>query len=434
VTIVTDLDLPVFDYMAADLTGDVYHQRLADVAKQGWLAQSPLSLVVLDRESGEFFLRSKATVFPGREIADIFGVTSGRLREQIDANILNLTGALHRRLRALVGPSFSPRAAGRCRREMRGFLDRLWSDIEPATTCEFVAAVAKPYPSLTITAVLGAPREDAARLHEWSSWVQRQFDIRALASDLARIERATGEVYDYVEALLERRQAEPSDDLVSGLLAAEAQGDRLSHSECVNLVVNVLAGGIDTTQSQLAHALRLFAGHPEQWALLAQRPELTAQAVSEVLRFEPITPFTARLCVEQVEHRGIVFPAGTIVAICAERANRELPGGEPAASEQADGERFDITVSREDRLLTFGAGPHYCLGANLARAELEEALGFLAPRMPGLVLDGPPELGGVEGIYGINALPLRWTGSRRPTHAARRTPARNPADQGHATH
>jgi cytochrome P450 len=399
---VTELDLPAFDYLAADLTGDVYHQRLADVRRQGWLARSPLSLVVLDRESGEFFLRSKLTAFPGREIADMFGVTGGRLREQIDANILNLTGARHRRLRALVGPSFSPRAADRWRPVMRDFLAGLWSDIGPATAREFVAAVAKPYPSLTITAVLGAPREDAARLHEWSGWVQRQFDIRALAGELAEIERATAEAYDYVEALLERRQAQPSDDLVSGLLAAEAQGDRLSHGECVNLVMNVIAGGIDTTQSQLSHALRLFALHPAQWAFLARRPELTAQAVSEVLRFEPITPFTARICVEQVAHRGIVFPAGTIVAICAERATRE----------QADGELFDITVSREDRLLTFGAGPHYCLGVNLARAELEEALTFLAPRMPDLALDGAPELGGVEGIYGISALPLRWTGGR----------------------
>jgi cytochrome P450 len=400
VTIVTDLDLPSFDYMADDLTGEVYHQRLAEVRRQGWLVQAPLSVVVLDRESGEFFLRSKATAFPGREIADMFGVTGGRLREQIDANILNLTGADHRRLRALVGPSFSPRAADGWRPAMRGFLARLWQDIEPATKGEFVDAIARPYPSLTIAAVLGAPSEDAARLHEWSGWVQRQFDTRALATELSRIERATAEIYDYVEALLRRRQAEPSDDLISGLLAAEAQGDRLSHGECVNLVANVIAGGIETTQSQLAHALRLFAGHRDQWALLAQRPELTPQAVSEVLRFEPITPFTARLCVEQVDYRGVVFPAGTIVAICAERANRE----------QVDGERFDITVSREDRLLTFGAGPHYCLGANLARAELEEALAFLAPRMADLALDGTPELGGVEGIYGISALPLRWTG------------------------
>jgi cytochrome P450 len=118
----------------------------------------------------------------------------------------------------------------------------------------------------------------------------------------------------------------------------------------------------------------------------------------QVLRFEPITPFTARICLEDVEHRGVTFPAGTIVAVCAERGNRE----------EEHGEEFDITAERDGRLLTFGAGAHFCLGANLARGELEEALAFLAPRMPGLAPDGPAQLGGVEGIYGINALPLRW--------------------------
>ena len=130
-----------------------------------------------------------------------------------------------------------------------------------------------------------------------------------------------------------------------------------------------------------------------------------------MLRFEPVTPFTARICLEQVEHRDVVFPAGTIVAVCAERANREQTADEPAPAAGGDGagERFDITVSRDDRLLTFGAGPHFCLGANLARAELEEALAFLVPRMPGLAPDGPAELGGVEGIYGVVSLPLRWS-------------------------
>jgi cytochrome P450 len=365
--------------------------------------------VVLDREAGEFFLRSKGTAFPGREIADLFGVTGGRLREQIDANILNLTGARHRRLRALVGHAFSPRAADAWRPVMRGYLERLWASIEPATSAEFVAAIAKPYPSLTITAVLGAPEADAPRLHEWSHWVQRQFDVLALGTELPRIERATAELYDYVEALLEQRRAVPAGDLLSTLLAARDERDRLSHPECVNLVLNVLAGGIDTTQSQLAHAMRLFAAHPDQWALLATHPELIRPAVSEVLRYEPITPFTARICVDQLEHRGVVFPPGTIVAVCAERANRELSADEPGPADGGDGERFDITVSREDRLLTFGAGPHFCLGANLARAELEEALAFLVPRMPGLAPDGPPELGGVEGIYGVVALPLRWS-------------------------
>src|SRR2546430_4014370 len=292
--IVTELELPEFDYLADDLTGEVYHQRLAEVRSRGWLASSPLCYVVLDREAGEFFLRSKGTAFPGREIADLFGVTGGRLREQIDANILTLTGARHRRLRALVGHAFSPRAADAWRPVMLGYLERLWAGIEPATSAEFVAALAKPYPSLTITAVLGAPEEDAPRLHEWSHWVQRQFDIRALAGDLARIERAPAEPYDYGEARLEQRQIAPARDLLSTLLAARDAGDALSHPARVNLVLNVLAGGIDSTQSQLAHSMRLFAEHPDQWVLLAPHPELTHQAVTEGLRFEPITHVTPR--------------------------------------------------------------------------------------------------------------------------------------------
>jgi cytochrome P450 len=291
---------------------------------------------------------------------------------------------------------------------MRDFLRQLWDGIAPTGSCEFVSAVAKPYPSLTIAAVLGAPERDAPRLHEWSNWVQRQFDIRALESQVGQ---AVIELTEYVSALLEERRAQLSDDLISSLLAAEADGDRLSHAECVNLVANVLQGGVDTTQSQLAHALRLFAEHPGQWQLLGNDPGLAPRAVQEVLRFEPITPFTARICLADIEHRDVTFPAGTIVAICTERANREQRDAVAAGPGQSDAEIFDITAERDERLLTFGAGVHFCLGANLATAELEEALAFLAPRMPDLALDGQPELGGVEGIYGIESLPLRWTRS-----------------------
>jgi cytochrome P450 len=402
-TTVSELDLPELDLGPGDLAGDGYHQRLARLAADSarpWLAKSPLAFIVLDRESGEFFLRSRDTAFPGRQIADLFGVTGGALREQIDANILNQQGQQHRRLRTLVGSAFTPRAADRWRPAMRRFLAQLWAELGPgAGSCEFVAAVAKPYPALTIATVLGAPQADAPRLHEWSSWVQRQFDIQALTSQVPQMERAVTEVYAYVEALLARRRAEPGDDLLTTLLAAEEAGDRLSHAECVNLVLNVIAGGIDTTQAQLSHAMRLFAANPDQWQALRDRPELTGRAVEEVLRIEPITPFTARICLRPVEHRGVQFPEGTIVAVCAERANRQ----------QNDGEMFDITAERDDRLLTFGAGPHFCLGANLARAELQEALAFLAPRMPDLAADGPAVLGGVEGIYGVESLPLRWS-------------------------
>ena len=393
--LVTDLELPELDLGDPELVGDEYHRRLAALRQESWLARTPVALVVLDRAAGEFFLRARATAFPGRQIAELFGITSGPLFDHIDANILNLSGDTHRRLRSIVGGAFTPAAANRWRPVMRQLLEGLWKDVDGSCEAEFVGAIAKQYPALTIAAILGAPAEDAPRLHEWSSWVQRQFDIRALSTELPRIEAAVVDVNEYVEALL----AEPPDpsSLLGALQAAEEEGERLSHAECLNLAVNVLAGAIDTTQSQLSHGMHLFAVASEQWELLGESPELVPAAVTEVLRVEPVTPFTARLCLDDIEYDGVVFPAGTIVAICAERGNREV------------GEQFDITAQRDARLLTFGAGPHYCLGANLARAELEEALTFLSTRMPGLQLDGPVHFGGIEGIYGIEALPLSWS-------------------------
>ena len=124
--LVSELDLPEFDYSAADFPADRYHQQLAEIRQHGWLAKSPLAYIVLDHDAGEFFLRSRKTAFPGRQIAAFFGVTGGPLAEHIDANILNLSGEQHRRLRALVGPALTPRAADRWRPVMRGFLRELW--------------------------------------------------------------------------------------------------------------------------------------------------------------------------------------------------------------------------------------------------------------------------------------------------------------------
>jgi cytochrome P450 len=157
---------------------------------------------------------------------------------------------------------------------------------------------------------------------------------------------------------------------------------------------------MNTTQSQLAHAIRLLAEHPDQWSALRADPSLAAGAVEEALRFEPITPFTARIVVEDMEVRGISFPAGTVVLVASVTANRDGI---------TDPERFDITRTDGARLTTFGAGIHYCLGANLARAELQEALGFLATQVDRLELDGEPVYGGVTGIYGLDALPIRFS-------------------------
>jgi cytochrome P450 len=399
--IVTDLALPEIDFFSPELKGERFHETMAGLSESGWLATSPIGYFVLDRESAAFFLRTRAATFPGMKIAEMFEVPEGPLLEQMRRNILHINGDDHRRLRNLVNPAFTPRAADRWRPAMHDFLERLWEPLAADRRCEFVGAFAKPYPSLTIATVMGAPLEDAPRLYEWSNLIQRQFDGPSLMNERDAIERACAEFYEWAGELIERRRSQPADDLISTLIAAEQEGDRLSDVECMNLVLNVLVGGVDTTQSQLAHAMRLFAAHPEQWRLLAERPELAPAAVEEVVRFEPITPFTARLLHEEVEYRDVTFPAGTVVMVCAFTGNRDGVDGEP--------EEFDIAAQRGDaKPLTFGAGIHYCLGANLARAELQEALAFLPARMPGLALDGEPELGSVHGIYGLDSLPIRW--------------------------
>jgi cytochrome P450 len=400
--LVTDLELPVLDYLGPDLKGERFHDTMRELSERSWIASSPIGFIVLDREAAAFFLRTRSATFPGMRIAEMFEVPEGPLLEEMRRNILHINGDAHRRLRNLVNPAFTPRAADRWRPAMREFLERLWEPLEGAGSCEFVEAFAKPYPSLTIATVMGAPLEDAPKLHEWSNMIQRQFDPASLMGERELIERACEEFYEWAGALIEKRRGDPGDDLISTLIAAEQDGDRLSEAECMNLVLNVLVGGVDTTQSQLAHGLRVFAAHPEQWELLAAEPERAKATVEELLRYEPITPFTARLLHEPVEYRDVTFPADTIVMVCSFTGNRDGVEGDPEA--------FDITAERgAAKPLTFGAGIHYCLGANLARAELQEALSFLPHRMPGLALDGEPELGSIHGIYGLERLPIRWT-------------------------
>ncbi len=423
--LVGDLELASFDYTDPDLKGERFHTAMKELAAEGWLAAGPYGYVVFDREAGEFFLRTRSAIFPGMKIAELFEVTEGPLWEEMKRNILHVNGADHTRLRSLVNPALTPRAVERWRPAMREFLEGLFASVESIGRCEFVEAFAKPYPSQTIATVMGAPLEDAPRLHHWSNWIQRQFDAASMMNERAGIEQAVAEFYDYAHALLATRRETPGNDLISTLLAAADPAhlpDRLSEEECVNLVLNVLIGGVDTTQSQLAHAVRLFAEHPHQWAALVADPSLAGRAVEEALRYEPITPFTARITVEEVTYRDVTFPPDTVVMVCSFTGNRDLPDeveggslgvgagvGEAGETGVAGPDSFDITVERpRARALTFGAGVHYCLGANLARLELEEGLSFLARRMPRLELDGEPVFESILGIYGLAELPIRF--------------------------
>jgi cytochrome P450 len=454
VTLVSELELPAFDYTDPSLRGERFHEAMRELrGAGGWLAQGPFGYIVLDRESAEFFLRTREAIFPGMKIAEIFGVSEGPLYEQMRRNVLHVNGPDHTRLRSFVNPALSARAVERYRPVMRGFLEELFAHTtgkhatgkqaaggeatgKPATgkqaaggeaaggsagddsstgerrtvRCEFVGAFAKPYPSQTIASVMGAPVADAGRLHHWSSWIQRQFDAAAMATERDGIERAVEEFYEYAEALVRARREDPGDDLISRLISAVGGEKPLSDVECINLVFNVLVGGVDTSQSQLAHTVRLLAEHPQQWEALAADPGLAGDAVEEGLRYEPITPFTARITTAEVTYRDVTFPEGTIVMVCAFTGNRDIEDKGGASGSEQDAEVFDITAERPHaRALTFGAGVHYCLGANLARAELEEALAFMAKRMRGLRLDGEPVYESITGIYGLAELPIAFS-------------------------
>jgi cytochrome P450 len=423
---VSELELPAFDHTDPTLGGGRFHEEMARLRSQGWLAQNPYGYMVLDREAGEFFLRTRAAIFPGMKIAEIFDVNEGPLYEQMKRNILHVNGADHTRLRSLINPALSPRAVERYRPVMREFLQQLLEGAIAASaaaetdghgptevvSCDFVEAFAKPYPSLVIAHVMGAPLADAPRLHHWSNWIQRQFDAISMASERDAIDRAVEEFYEYAEALVRARRREPRDDLISKLIeatypdATDERGARLSDVECINLVFNVLVGGVDTSQSQLAHAVRLLAEHPDQWQALAREPSLAERAVEEALRYEPITPFTARILTDEVTFRDVTFPQGTMVMVCAFTGNRDLDAQVAGGGE---GNRFDITADRGGaRVLTFGAGVHYCVGANLARVELQEGLAFLSQRLRDLELDGEAQYGTVTGIYGLESLPISF--------------------------
>jgi cytochrome P450 len=391
---VDELDLPTYDHL--DDTSD-FHGALRELSEQSWIARGALGYAVLDHEAGNAVLRDRRMAFPAIELLVLQGVTSGPIWDRNQDGLMGRSGESHSRLRRMLAPAFTPRAAERLRPQLTALVEDLWAPVAGDGRCEFVSTLAEPLPSQAIALLLGVPG-DAPTLARWSVLLQEVFKMR-LPEVAPQVEQAYAEVRAYVVDLLERRRREPGEDLASVLATA---GEKISDDEAAILVSSVISGGTDTTTAQLAHGLRLFAQHPEQWQALRDDPWLVGRAVEEVLRYEPITPFTARIAREQVVLRDVTIPEGTVVFVCAATGNRD-----PQVFEEP--ERFDITKDRgSSSVLTFGFGAHYCVGAYLARAELEETFRYLAPRTPQLALDGEPVLGPTTGIYAVESLPLSW--------------------------
>jgi len=252
-----------------------------------------------------------------------------------------------------------------------------------------------------IGALLGVPPGDFAKFHAWSTDLSLALGFDT-AAQRERIEAALVALSAYVGSLLAERRREPGDDLISALIAVEEQGDRLSPAELNAMVTVLIFGGQDTTQCQLACAIATFLRHGAQWELLAKDPDVAATAAEEILRYEPAGSGAPRVATEDFRWHDLEVKAGTVAHPSTPSANRD-----PAVYEDPD--RFDVTRRLAAPQLTFGGGVHYCLGANLARAELQEALPILARRLPHLAADGSIEWRAQVLIRGPKRLPIRFT-------------------------
>ena len=399
-TVVHELDLPEVDTAAVERGEALAALRTA--RERHWLARAPLGYVVTRYEDVAALLRERRFHSALAMLPELSGVQDDEFLSRRRRSILALEGEEHARLRRLVAGAFTPRAADRLRPFMREVVGGLVDEVAPRGRCELVADVCEPYPIPIICELLGAPKDDWKLFSRWATDIFRIFN-GDLQTDLPAIKAASAELDEYVRDMIADRRSRPADDLLSDLIAAEEAGDRLSTDELVMLAEAVLMAGTDTTRNQLACSVALLSGHPGQWSLLAERPEVAPRAVEETMRHLGAVRGTARIAAVDIEYRGVLFPAGTLVSTSLAAANFDAEVWE-------DPDRVDVTREAKQMQMTFGSGIHYCLGASLARAELQEALPLLARRLPDLALDGPIEWKPPTfGIWGPARLPLRFT-------------------------
>ncbi len=398
---VFDAGLPTLDYGFTDTPTQIYPQFRAAQASAP-VALGPIGPEILSYEFARTVLRDPRFGIPQGIHLSAHGITSGPLWDRVTRSILNMDGEEHRRLRSLVSRAFTPRATARMHDAIHAVINELIDQVEPTGRCEFVDEIARPYPIPIICALLGAPRED---WQQFSNWAEDIFKIVSFDCDLAAEEpvilKAWGEFDDYIDEMVADRRRRLTDDLLSDLIRIEEGGDRLDASELRMLAFSILTAGTDTTRSQLGASMQVLCDHPAQWELLRNTPDLAMRAVEETMRHSPSMCSTVRSALDDVTIGEYTFPAGTFIIVNTYAANRD-------ATVYDEPERFDITRVAPPPILTFGGGAHYCLGANLARLELAEALAILARRLHNPRVTGATPWKPLLGLSGPTSLPMEF--------------------------
>ncbi|RJL27236.1 cytochrome P450 [Bailinhaonella thermotolerans] len=366
-------------------------------AERHWYAQTPMGPAVLAYDDCVELVRDRRLRQVGLDHIAMQGVSTGLAADWWGNTLISLEGETHHRQRRLLAKAFTPRRVEALRPWMRTIVTELIDELEHRGECEFMADFADRYPPRVMYELLGLPEEEHAQFLRWGKDLAGIGGM-SVAENRPRIEAALAGLYDATDRLCAERRAHPRDDLLTALVQATEEGDRLSMQELRYHVAGFVFGGQDTTRNQLGLGMYVFTRHPDQWALLAERPDLAANAVEEVMRVAPTVPIIWRVATEDISYRDLEIPAGTRLWLFVATAHQEAGP-------------FDITRESPPQL-TFGGGVHHCLGAMQARAELSEALPLLAARLGPVELAGEPQWRSLfDGLVGPISLPIRYKGA-----------------------
>ncbi len=372
---------------SVDLTGTLagdLHGVLREAAQQGPLATDVVTgaTVVLRQRDLEALAHDPRLEGIGLALFDMMDLTDGPLRDWYGRLMFTTEGDYHRCMRSLVSRAFTPRSVEALRATAAQMAAedvasvRQGGDLVPA--CSSLS-------TRLICRLLGVPDNDVAVFTQWAEALSPVFFVMT-PEQIAAATTAITEMQSYVDELTTRRAEDPGRDLITALLAAEADGERLTHDETITMIANLLVAGHDTAGSQIPCSILVALQHRDELAGIHADEARLPSAVAETMRLEPSIPAIPRTAVEPIELHGATTPAGSMVLLCIAAACRD-------ASAWDDPNRFDPDrFSRPDtpRLLNFGAGTHYCLGTALAKIAVEESLRAVLAVDPPLRLTEDP--------------------------------------------
>jgi cytochrome P450 len=326
----------------------------------------------------------------------------GRLQERLGRSMLHADPPDHTRLRKPVNKAFNARRVDGLRPRIEEIADELLDGaIAAGPTMDVITTLAYPLSITVICELLGVPLSDRARIRAWSRQLVDQSEVVHTVEAIQRIEQAVEEFADYLMNLARKRRAEPADDVISALVAVQDCGDQLTDDELISTCFLLLVAGHETTSNQAGNSILALLRHPGQLRRLRQDPALIRSAIEELLRYDSSVQMVTRIVKGEVEISGQTLSDGEPVFPVLGAANRD-------PDRFVDPDRLDLGRIG-NRHLSLGNGPHFCLGAPLARLELEIAIETLVRRLPELRLDTDTlEWRPSPGLRGLEALPVAY--------------------------